>query len=171
MTLSLDDYEQWELNLTTGQWSARDDYLPQSGWKLLGATSEETEAENGAAARAFDDSNSTFWHTRYSGGTMPMPHELRIDLGAEYRLTGMRYLPRQDGNPNGTIADYQLYLSNDPNVWGSAVQAGTFDTGPRASVVTFPETRARYVRLVAVREVGGRTHTSIAEVDFAGTSP
>ncbi len=166
-SLTLDDYEQWTLNLTTGEWSAQDDYLPQSSWKLLRATSEEVEAENGAASRAFDDSPSTFWHTRYSGGTMPQPHAIEIDLGAEHALTAMRYLPRQDGNPNGTVAQYELYASLDSSDWGAAVSSGELGAGASGKRVNFPAKKARYVRFVAAREVAGRPHTSIAELDFA----
>ncbi|HMA95865.1 MAG TPA: family 43 glycosylhydrolase, partial [Polyangiaceae bacterium] len=58
-SLSLDYYDAWQLNLTTGVWSVNDGYLPQSGWKVLYVDSEETVAENGRATRAFDDSGQT----------------------------------------------------------------------------------------------------------------
>lgn len=109
VVLTLDDYGDWSLDLSTGEWTkADDDTLPQDGWSLLSASSEETEGEDGRAARAFDDSPSTFWHSRYSGTRAEYPHELSIDLGAAYELVGLRVLPRQDGNQNGLIAGYEF---------------------------------------------------------------
>jgi hypothetical protein len=168
-SLTLDYYESFNINLSTGEWSVNDDFISQRNWQLLGASSEEIEAENAAATRAFDDSASTFWHTRYSGTAAQYPHELRIDLGAEYELTGMRYLPRQDGNENGTIAQYALYAGLDPQNWGSALSEGSFAAGPASKLVTFKARRARYVRFVPLREVKDRAYACVAELDFQGT--
>jgi hypothetical protein len=157
--------------LTTGQWWADDGYLPQVGWKLLQVSSEETQAEDDSAIHAFDDAPSTFWHTRYTGGEVPYPHELRIDLGAQYLLDGLRYLPRQDGQDRGNIARYALYASTGTDDWGTPVSEGTFDPGPGATKRNFTEKRARYVRLVALSEVSSRAWANIAELDLSGSSP
>jgi hypothetical protein len=165
--LALDDYAQWSLDLTTGSWSASVEAgsVPHSAWTLLAVSSEETAAEDGHATRAFDDSPSTFWHTRYSGDKPGYPHEISIDLGAEYELVGMRYLARQDGNPNGLIADYEFYASLDSNAWGAAVSSGTFADGTSEKKLTFAAKRARYVRLRGLRGVGGRVYASVAELN------
>ncbi|MFC1642877.1 family 43 glycosylhydrolase, partial [Myxococcota bacterium] len=39
-TLRLDYYDRWQLNLTTGRWSAVDDYVPRTGWSLVHVDSE-----------------------------------------------------------------------------------------------------------------------------------
>jgi hypothetical protein len=166
--LSLDMYDEWQLNVTTGQWSISDGYLPQADWKALAVSSEEVQAENAAARFAFDDSPSTFWHTGYTGGEVPYPHELSIDLGAEYLLDGMRYLPRQDGQDRGNIARYALYAALSPNDWGAPVSEGTFDAGPGPTKRSFAQKRARYVRLVALSEVNNRAWANVAEFDLSG---
>jgi len=169
-SLSLDDYADWSLDLSTGEWAkADDDTLPQGGWSLLGASSEETEGEDGRAARAFDDSPSTFWHSRYSGTRADYPHELSIDLGATYELVGLRFLPRQDGNQNGLIAGYEFYASLDKNEWGAPVRQGEFAAGAAAQRLTFAPTLARYVRLRATSGQGNRPYAAVAELDLLGS--
>lgn len=166
--LGLDYYTDWQLNLTTGAFSADDGYLPQQGWKLVHADSEETAVEDGRAPRAFDGSPSTFWHTQYTN-TAPMPpHELQIDLGARYALDALRYLPRQDGSDHGMVASYEFYVSDDPKQWNAPVAKGTFAADHQSKRVEFPRTVGRYVRFSATSEVNGKPWTSVAELDVAG---
>jgi hypothetical protein len=168
-TVTLDYYDRWKLNLTTGEWWADDGYLPQNDWTILFASSQETEGENGAAANAFDNSASTIWHTQYTGTTPKHPHELQIDLGASYELTALRYLPRQDKDDHGMVAQYQFYVSSDPANWGTAVASGTFNSDRTEKIVAFTKKAGRYVRFVASSEINGGDWASVAELDLVGT--
>ena len=155
-SLALDYYAEWQLNVTTGRWSVNDGFLPQSGWKLLYADSQETQGENGAATNAFDDSSSTIWHTQYTGSAPAHPHELQIDLGATYALDGFAYLPRQDKDDHGMVAQYQFYASTDSTNWGAGpVATGLSLQRPTASEkpVMFTRKTARYIRFVALSEI------------------
>ena len=87
--------------------------LDRKPWKVVYADSEETDAENGDATNVFDLQPTTFWHTAYSGGAVPGPHLLVIDLGAVQDLSGLRALPRGSGI-NGRIKGYRVYLSETP---------------------------------------------------------
>ena len=170
--LGMDYYKDWSLNLTTGQWSGgNSNYISQSAWKLIKVDTEETSAEDGNGVNAFDGLSSTFWHTKYTGGTTPYPHEIQIDLGATYNLTGMSYLPRQDGNPNGTVAQYELYASTDSANWGTPIKSGTFASDATEKVVSFASTTARYIRFRALSEISGKVHTAVAELNVVGTAP
>lgn len=128
-------------------------------------SSQETVGENGAAANAVDRRTTTIWHTKWSGGSDPLPHEIVLDLGASRTLTGLTYVPRQDGGANGRIGRYEVYASTDGTTWGSALSAGTFaDDATQKTVRCWP-TPARYVRLRALSEAGNRgPWTSAAEV-------
>ncbi len=169
-SLSLAYYPEWSLNVTRGTWSIDDGYVPQSGWKVVSVSSQETVDEDGAAANAFDDSASTKWHTEYGdAGTPAHPHELVIDLGASYALTAFRYTPRQDKDENGMIAGYEFYVSDSSTSFGEPVAKGTFGTSREATKVTFPEKNGRYIRLVALSEINGQKFTSVAELDVEGT--
>ncbi|OQP63901.1 hypothetical protein A3860_23505 [Niastella vici] len=84
--------------------------IPRNKWKIVYADSEEMEGEDGKADNLFDLQNTTIWHTQWQDASPKHPHQVVIDLGAEYRIAGMRYLPRQDA-PNGHIKDFNIYLS------------------------------------------------------------
>ena len=69
------------------------------------------------------------------------------------------------GRP-GFIATFALYASNDPDNWGPAVAAGTWDKTPDLKRVHFAETvKVRYLRLVAQEGFDGQPWASIAELD------
>ena len=101
------------------------DVIPQTGWSLWFVDSEELVAQDNAAINAFDGDETTIWHTKYFGGSDPLPHEIQIDLGGSYQIDGFRYLPRANGE-NGRIEQYEFYVSNDGTTWGSPVASGTF---------------------------------------------
>ena len=103
-------------------------------------------------------------------GLRPLPHTLVLDLGGRYQVDGFRYLPRQDGNPNGTIAGYQFYVSDDGTTWGTAVAAGTLAANTTEKTVRFTAKTGRFVRLVALSEINGQPYTSAAELNFFGTA-
>jgi hypothetical protein len=169
-SLALDNYAEWQLNVTKGTWSVNDGFLPQSGWKLLYADSQETQGENGAATNAFDDSSSTIWHTQYTGSSPAHPHEIQIDLGATYALDAFAYLPRQDKDDHGMVAQYQFYASTDATNWGAAIASGTFNSDRTRKTVMFTRKTARYIRFVALSEINGQPWSSIAELDLVGVA-
>ena len=116
--------------------------IAPSNWQLAAVDSEEPGYE---ASKAFDNDPATFWHTRWSNlpASAPLPHEIQLDLGAPYAISGFRYLPRQSGNVtaggrNGDIKGYQFYLSQDGVNWGSAVASCTFQTGSTEQQVNLP---------------------------------
>jgi hypothetical protein len=170
--LAMDYYDSWQLNVTTGEWSAGgtdDGFLPRTGWSLVSVDSEETSGEDGHATNAFDDSTSTFWHTQWQGTQPPPPHELVIDLGARYSLTTVRYTPRQDGNPNGMVGNYEFYVSDSTSDWGAAVKTGTFTNATQPTTATFAAKAGRYIRFRAMSELTGKAYTCVAEIDVSGT--
>jgi len=159
------------------------DYLPQTGWSLLSVDSQETSCYNGAAINGFDGNPATMWHTQFCTSSPPPPHQISIDLGASYNLTGFQYLPRQDGSACGWIKDYAFYVSSDGVNWGTAVATGTFNYGnlsrncpgpgagvPTAMQVAFPQTTGQYIRLVALDELNGHPWTSMAELNVLWSS-
>jgi len=99
--LTLDYYADWTLDLSTGEWSADDGFIPQGEWRLLHVDSEEIEAENGRASNAFDDSASTIWHTAYQRQTQPAARATvrsrrglrahRYEVPAASRRCGLRH--------------------------------------------------------------------------------
>ncbi len=101
--------------------------LNRSGWQVSAST-QETSSENGRANRVIDGQNNTIWHSAYSSGSTPFPHELVIDLGIPRSFHGFTCLPRQDG-ANGRIRSYAFFISDDGINWGTAAAQGNFSDG------------------------------------------
>jgi hypothetical protein len=142
--------------------------IPQQQFQVVSVDSEELVGENGAATNAIDGNPATFWHTEWAQQTAPLPHTLALDLGGSYQVDGFRYLPRQDGEINGTIAGYEFYVSADGSTWGTPVAAGTLAADPGEKTVRFPAKTGHYVRLVALSEINGNPWTSAAELNVFG---
>jgi hypothetical protein len=117
---------------------------------------------------AFDDDAGTIWHTRWSTGSDPYPHEMQIDLGDDYHLFDFTVQNRSNG-PNGRIKEYEIYLSDDPENWGDPVAAGEWTNTAAPQTIAFDEAKqGRYFRLLALSEVNGNAWSSAAEFYFTG---
>jgi lysophospholipase L1-like esterase len=144
--------------------------IPQTNWTLTFVDSQELVGENGAAVNAFDGNASTFWHTQWLNASPPPPHEIQINLGAVYNISGFRYLPRQDGSTHGWINQYEFYVSSDGTNWGSAAATGTFANSATEKSVSFASRTGQFVRLRALSEINGGPWTSMAELNVVGTA-
>lgn len=143
--------------------------VSRDGWTVRYVDSEETGGFT--ADKAFDGNAATFWHTRWTGGSTPTPHEIQIDLGGIQPIKGFRYLPRQDNYSVGNIAGYQFYVSLNGSDWGQPVASGTFPAGSAEKQVTFTNQNARFVRFVCVSEVNGGPDTAVAELNLLQGDP
>jgi alpha-L-fucosidase len=140
--------------------------LPPTGWKVVAVDSEEMAGENNGAANAIDGKSSTFWHTRWNED-LKLPHSITVDMGASHRVAGFTYLPRQDGNANGTVEKYRFETSADGTAWTTNIVSGTFaniQNNPSLQQVTFAPVDARFFRFTALREIYGNGWTSAAEI-------
>jgi hypothetical protein len=109
---------------------------------------------------AIDANISTFWKTLDTATPTTYPHSISLDLGSTQSITGVSYLPRQDGCVDGTAFQYEVYLSNDNVNWLTQPAGSSFDYGPawrsyacdnqtfpQIQTISFPATNARYVLL------------------------
>src|SRR5688572_6073681 len=103
--------------------------VPQGGCRRQAVDGQETGAGNLRAPAAFDGDRNTTWATEWLVSSPPPPRDIQINLGRTYDITGFRYLPRQDGIPQGNIGQYQFCVSSDGVNWGSAAASGTFASG------------------------------------------
>ncbi|MBI4779153.1 discoidin domain-containing protein [Candidatus Falkowbacteria bacterium] len=143
--------------------------ISKTGWSLKYVDSQEMTGTNGRAAYAFDNNPNTIWHTEWAltNPDPSHPHEIQIDLGAQYQLTQMRYLPRPGVYLNGTIKDYEFYVSLDGNNW-TKIMSGTWAVNQLEKTVDFNSAQARYIRLRALSEAYGNPWTSAAEISLKG---
>jgi len=141
--------------------------LPKNQWSLLYVDSEEIN-DPGLAVMSFDSNPATIWHTRWSTGNDPYPHEIQIDLGNLYRIYTFTYLNRQDGE-NGRVREYELYISEDNVDWGEPVMIGEFVNTAAPQTLELPEpVVGRYFRFVGLSEVNGNPWASAAEFTMVG---
>ncbi|MEU7730778.1 discoidin domain-containing protein [Streptomyces sp. NPDC040724] len=141
--------------------------LDRTGWTAT-ASDEETAGENGRAANVLDGNTNTIWHSKWSGTATPLPHTLTIDMRQTSVVSALVYRPRANG-PNGRIGEYSISLSTDGQGWGAPVATGTLADDAATKTLGFAPQGARFVRLTALTEAGGRgPWSSAAEIDVLG---
>jgi O-glycosyl hydrolase len=118
-------------------------------------------------SNAIDGNPGTLWHTEWDPDRAYPPQSITLDLGGSYNVSGLLYLPRQDGNPNGIITGYQVLVSQDGSTF-TQVAAGNWAQDGTLKQVTFPAMRARYVELVGVQ--AGNGYVSAAEINVIGSA-
>ena len=139
-------------------------FINKSSWKLVSVDSYQGGNE---AKLAFDGNTSTFWHTAWGTNEPQCPHTLVVDMNAIYQVTAFTYLSRQDGNENGMVKDYEIYLSLDGKNWGKAVASGQFQKTTSLQVAKLQTTTpGRFFKFVAKSEINGRAWTSAAEISI-----
>jgi hypothetical protein len=111
-----------------------------------------------------DGDVTTLWHTEFVGAMPGYPHELVLKLDTPQIVAGLTYVPRQD-SANGRVKDFEVYVSQDGEQWGSPVAAGTWanDTTPKTAF--FPAQSAQFIKLLGKSEVDGQPIMSAAEVE------
>lgn len=126
--------------------------VPRSQMSVIFRDSEDV-LNGHQALKLIDGDASTYWCTQWQGGSPPHPHEVQLDLGTTYQVSGFTYLPRQDSIANGTIQNYAVYVSINPMSWGTPVAAGVLvavASDKTVKTVTFNPKTGRYLRLVAM---------------------
>ncbi|WP_234437810.1 discoidin domain-containing protein [Streptomyces sp. WM6368] len=141
--------------------------LDRAGWTAT-ASDEETAGENGRAANVLDGNVNTLWHSRWTGTPAPLPHVITVDMHRTAVVSALVYRPRTNG-PNGRVGEYSISLSTDGQNWASPVATGTLADDAGAKTLGFAPQGARFVRLTALSEAGGRgPWSSAAEIDLLG---
>ncbi|MBT8044530.1 MAG: alpha-L-fucosidase [Verrucomicrobiae bacterium] len=141
--------------------------VAKAKWKIH-AVSSENPGSNEGAWMAIDGDPKTLWHSKWSGGTDPLPHSLTVDFGEKLEINGFTYLPRQDGVKGGILDRYKVELSRDGRKWVKAAE-GRFDNienDPTVREIRFERSypQARYLRLTGLHSIEGKPHSSAAEI-------
>lgn len=131
--------------------------------ELISATAGSSQSGEGPD-RVLDGDNSTLWHTAWSGAPREN-HWILLDLGQEYSVNGLRYLPRSSGGSNGIITKYRIEVSSDNETFTS-VHEGSWANNSEWKNESFASVKARYVRLVSLESVSDQSleFTSAAEI-------
>lgn len=133
--------------------------------KFVRADSEEVAADDNRGAKAVDGDLGTIWHTQWQDASPACPHEILFELTSPAAIKGFTYFPRQDDSENGTIKDYEFYVSNDGQDFGQPVAKGTFANSKEKKTVAFAPVTCHFIKLKALSEVNDAEWTSAAEID------
>lgn len=135
--------------------------------KVIAVSSEHPEGNQ--ADKAIDQDPNTFWQSAFKNALPNYPHDFALDLGASLKFNGFIYVPRNDGNLDGVIGGYRLYISDDGNQW-KEIEKGKFKYNMyRKEVyeqrVKFKKTyQARYLKFEATEPaVKGHPWATMAE--------
>ena len=130
--------DSWDIPLAELEVSCGD-YEPNGG------------STEGPAELAVDENPATMWHTDWQG-TSRENHWFQFEVTGDYTVCGLRYLPRQTGNENGTITEYQILVSDDGENF-TLVAEGNWEANSSWKISQFRGVKAKYVRLVSVDAV------------------
>jgi F5/8 type C domain-containing protein/PKD domain-containing protein len=146
-------------------------FISKTNWSVLYVDSEEVVSVFRPAENVFDGDIYSPWQTEWESNNpaATYPHEIQIDLGADYQIEGFQYNPRPDKS-KGRIKDFEFYVSLDGNNWGSPVVTGTFLEGDDVAASsmqerTFSVTPGRYIRLVALNQYLDTIYAAVAELN------
>ena len=140
---------------------------PTLAQKTVSVTvSTDSEAPGYEGHLAMDGNQATMWHTVWGASEPTHPHQIIVDLGASYEISGFVYRARPGGG-NGTVKDYECYISDDRKALGQPVVKGALEDRSDDQKIAFPnKVKGRYVCFRALSEVNGRPWTSIAELQL-----
>ena len=161
--------------------------IPVDNWSVVYASSYENDNWLMPPQCAFNreaqcTTQGDIWHSRYTPTEALPPHELVVDMGQTYIITGFKQQPRAGGG-NATAKDYSFHLSTDGNSW-TQVAGGTFPPGDTLHTVNFENSwattnsnvvlangqfQARYWKFVCLTEQDGGNQCSTDEIYLTGT--
>mgnify|MGYP001810108395 CR=1 FL=1 len=130
--------------------------ISKKNWKVSGVTDAKANA-------IFDGDPTSTWYQKSD----KMPIDLVIDLGDNTTICGFNYLPDQHKKSAGIITLYEFYISDNLIDW-KVIDKGEFaniKNNPILQVRTFAPTKARYIKLRAIKNTIGDTVAGYAEFD------
>jgi hypothetical protein len=143
--------------------------IPAAEMKLIHFSSEN-HSNDRKAIYAIDGNPRTVWHSQFSERLASHPHELIIDLGADFEIRGFRYLARQDNGWNGAFAETEFSVSNSPDSFGEPAVKKTFTKVKTTQAADCDAPiRGRYLRIRILSEVNGNPWASAAEIGVVDT--
>jgi alpha-L-fucosidase len=115
---------------------------------------------------AIDDNPNTYWISKQDA--VIYPAKVKLDLGEEMNISGLTYLPRQDGKSDTNIFKINIAVSKNGTNWIEVVrnhEFGNIRNNPVLQKVSFKkELHARYLELTILNNAGSTKTINIAEL-------
>lgn len=143
-----------EISITGSQSDDTDYTKVDSSNFTVSTDNENPQAGNeGPITYAFDNNEVTFWHSNYSP-YQALPATVEIDMKEVHTINQFDYLPRQDGNTNGQITKYELYIKENAADEYQKVSEGELAANASLKKITFDAANARYIKFIALEGTG-----------------
>jgi alpha-L-fucosidase len=130
--------------------------IARKNWTIVGEQDKN-------AFKVLDGNEYTSWQ-KYKA-----PTELVIDLGKVENLVGFRYLSDQNWWADASIiSHYQFFVSGDGSTW-KLMSEGEFSNiknNPTWQIKSFEETKARFIKLKALKNIKENSNSGYAEIDI-----
>lgn len=121
--------------------------------------------EGGPALNVLDGNPDTYWHTMKGVTVANYPHDIRLNLGGERHLKGIKY--RGAKVEGAYVKDYEVYVSDDGENWGSPVARGVLEkSSEEQQVLFFSPARAKFIRFVALSSHDDGDFAAVSELDI-----
>ncbi len=137
-----------EIELTNGEDNT---IIPTTDFSFT-CDNEQNPAQgsDGPISNAFDGDTTTLWHSQYSPSKKELPATFTVDMGKEYKINKLTYVPRQSGGENGYITSYDLYIKKaESDDWTQVVTDGVWASDTKEKTAQFDAVEARYIKFVA----------------------
>jgi len=135
--------------------------ISRNKWQVVSVDGRSTEQ----ALSLIDNNPDSFFVVE---GLAP-EHNIILDMGENKHINAFGYLPRQDGEKEGVIFEYEFYVSKDGKQWNTPVAVGSFqniENNPIRQVVPFKEAKeARYIKFISKSTVKMGGKASFAEIE------
>ena len=146
--------------------------------------SSENPTHSLYASKLLDESVYSLWHTRYTNedgssyNQKVMPALLEFDLGKEYDISALGYMPRGSGFRSGHWVEFEIWYSVDGNNFEKIDTFLLNDTQANSynyHMLAFPESvKARYFQIEIFRSLNDNgeiqsSHASAGDVSFFET--
>jgi galactose oxidase len=142
--------------------------LPRAAWTIAASDQNATNL----AKNVLDGNSATLWVSQRSPTVVALPHALTIDMHGTRTVTGLMYVPRSDGSSDGNIGKYSVSVSADGVTWAPPVDQGAWPDDKTVKYSSFTPVAARFVRLTAITEAGGRgPWSAAAEIELLTPAP
>ncbi|MDR1491581.1 MAG: discoidin domain-containing protein [Planctomycetaceae bacterium] len=121
--------------------------------------------------RAMDGNKQTMWHSEWRVAAPKLPHTLTVDLQEIRAIKGFVLTSRNDGF-NGDVKNYEIFVTNNINVFGEPVAVGEFakansPNNKTPNRVEFPNPKkGRYFILKVISNHCGGPYASVAELEL-----
>ncbi|MDR0394087.1 MAG: discoidin domain-containing protein [Tannerella sp.] len=174
--------EEQSIDTFATAWLKHTDVFPEmfsynrDNWKVI-AVSDETASDGGGMNTLIDNNLESFWHSKWEGGSEPLPHWAIIDMESPKNIVKIETY-RRNNNTNSKDVEYYTGPDPDPNAstWVK-IGSGQFpDTNPpdtRQAILTINVDKSvntstgRYLKMVLPTSYND-PFTSIAEVYLYG---